>query len=76
MLQPTVPLVCAQNKTPAYSTYLPPGSTYDKPPDAVMEVPPNLVGWVIGKAGVRINDIKDRTGAHVRVHVFRFLRRL
>lgn len=32
----------------------------------MVDVPPNVVGWVIGKAGARINEIQQRTNAAVR----------
>lgn len=32
----------------------------------MMDIPPNVVGLVIGKAGIRINDLQARTQATVR----------
>eukprot|EP00904_Undaria_pinnatifida_P014142 jgi/Undpi1/9859/HiC_scaffold_28.g12313.m1 len=51
------------NKEPAFTSFQPPNIAYDKEPDAVINIPPNIVGWVIGKAGVRINELQARTGA-------------
>lgn len=38
---------------------------FNKEPDAIVDIPPNVVGWVIGKAGTRINDMQYRTNASV-----------
>lgn len=55
-----------QNKTPTFSSFQPPGINYDRAPDAMMDIPPNVVGLVIGKSGARINDLQARTQAAVR----------
>lgn len=52
----------AGNK-PAFTSFQPPTIAADKEPDAMVDIPPNVVGWVIGKAGVRINEIQQRTNA-------------
>lgn len=54
-----------QNKAPAFSSYQPPSIAGDRPPDHMMDIPPNVVGWVIGKNGTRINEIQQRTHAAV-----------
>lgn len=61
-----VPFRLSQSKEPAYTSFQPPGIPGKRPPDAVMDIPPNVVGWVIGKAGMRINDLQARTSASVR----------
>lgn len=56
-----------QNKEPTFTSFQPPSIAADREPDAVIDVPPNVVGWVIGKAGIRINEIQQRTDAAVRL---------
>ncbi|CAN0332193.1 unnamed protein product, partial [Laminaria digitata] len=51
------------NKEPTFTSFQPPNISFDKEPDAVIDIPPNIVGWVIGKAGVRINELQARTKA-------------
>ena len=52
-----------------FTSFHPPHIAYDKEPDAVIDIPPNMVGLVIGKAGVRINDLQHRTNAAVSLAV-------
>ncbi|CAN0274601.1 unnamed protein product, partial [Ectocarpus sp. 4 AP-2014] len=61
--------VSAQKLHPAYASKEPTFSSFapstipDKVPDAMLDIPPNVVGWVIGKNGARINDIQSKTNA-------------
>lgn len=62
-----------QNKQPAFPSFQPSGIVGVGAPNATIDIPPTLVGWVIGKAGIRINEMQQRTSATVSMrscHVF------
>ncbi|CAN0491869.1 unnamed protein product, partial [Ectocarpus sp. 12 AP-2014] len=50
------------SKESTFSSFAP-STIPDKIPDAMLDIPPNVVGWVIGKNGARINDIQSKTNA-------------
>ncbi|CAN0394896.1 unnamed protein product, partial [Ascophyllum nodosum] len=51
------------NNGPGYASFKPPSIPDGKQPDVTINVPQNVVDWVIGKAGIRIIQLQERTNA-------------